>query len=164
MTNADFTTTLVVNQTPEEVFQAITNVRGWWSEEVVGNTAELNGEFTYHYKDVHVARFRLVEVVPNKKMVWLVLRNYFNFTQDQAEWKNTKVIFEISEKDDKTQVYFTHQGLVPQQECYKICHDAWTNYIQNSLRSLITIGQGQPNAKEGGFNQELLEKHLASQN
>ena len=30
---------------------------------------------------------KLIEVVPNKKVVWLVLDNHFNFTEDQSEWR-----------------------------------------------------------------------------
>jgi len=37
-------------------------------------------------------------------------------------------------------------GLVPEYECYDICQNAWTNYIQNSLRNLIVTGKGQPNS------------------
>jgi hypothetical protein len=33
MTTSDFATAIMVDQTPEEVFNAINNVRGWWSEE-----------------------------------------------------------------------------------------------------------------------------------
>jgi hypothetical protein len=77
-----------------------------------------------------------------------VLDNYFNFTKDQSEWIGTKVSFEITEKDGKTQIRFTHIGLVPAHECYEICENAWTGYIQNSLRALITTGSGQPNPKE----------------
>jgi uncharacterized protein YndB with AHSA1/START domain len=146
MTTKDFTTTILVDNTPEEVFSAINNVRGWWSEEIEGSTDKLNSEFDYHYEDVHRCKIKIVELVPNKKVVWSVLDNYFKFTKDKSEWKGTKIIFDIVEKENKTEMRFTHQGLVPAYECYEICRDAWTGYIQKSLRNLITAGKGQPNA------------------
>ena len=158
MTTSDFTTTLLVDQTPEETFNAINNVRGWWSEQIEGSTNELNDEFMYQYKDVHACKMRLAEVIPNKKVVWHVLNNHFNFTKDKSEWIDTKIIFEIAEKDGKTQLRFTHEGLVPQYECYQVCFDAWTSYIQGSLKNLITTGKGLPNTKDEGLNTELIEK------
>ena len=146
MTAKDFTTTILVDNSPAEVFNAINNVREWWSEEIEGSTDKLNSEFDYHYEDVHRCKIKIVELVPNKKVVWSVLDNYFKFTKDKSEWKGTKIIFEIAEKDNKTEMRFTHQGLVPAYECYEICRDAWTGYIQKSLRNLITAGKGQPNA------------------
>ncbi|MCW3116511.1 MAG: ATPase [Chitinophagaceae bacterium] len=160
MTTPDFTTTLLVDQTPEEVFNAINNVRGWWSEEIEGRTEKLNDEFSYHYEDVHYCQMKLIEIIPNEKVVWLVKSNYFKFTKDKSEWTGTKISFEISEKDNKTQVRLTHHGLVPEYECYEICQGAWTNYINNSLRSLITTGKGQPNGK--GKPQTEDEKKLSS--
>src|SRR5664279_3741663 len=140
MTTNDFTTSLLVDQTPKQVFDAINNVRGWWSEEIEGSTDTLNAEFDYHYQDVHRCKMKITELVPEKKVVWLVLDNYFKFTKDQTEWTNTKVIFEITEKDNKTQIRFTHQGLVPEHECYDVCKNAWTQYIQQSLFNLVTLG------------------------
>jgi hypothetical protein len=148
MSTSDFTTTIVVDQTPKEAFNAINNVRGWWSEEIEGNTDKRNDQFKYHYRDVHNCRMKLIEVIPYKKIVWLVMDNYFKFTQDQSEWKDTKISFEISEKDGRTLIRFTHHGLVPQHECFDICSNAWTKYIQQSLFSLITTGEGQPNASD----------------
>jgi len=160
MDNRDFTTSIQVDQTPQEAFDAINNVRGWWSEEIKGDTDRLNAEFTYHYKDVHISKMKIIEFIPGKKVVWLVLDNYFNFTKDKSEWKDNKIIFKIAEKDNKTQLQFTHEGLVPIYECYEVCNDAWSNYIKNSLRSLITTGKGQPNpkAKDAEFNEELIKK------
>jgi hypothetical protein len=159
MNGKDFTTDFSVNQSPEEVFDAINNVRGWWSEEIEGSTGKLNDEFTYHYKDIHYCRIKLIEVIPGKKVLWLVLDNYFNFTKDKSEWKGTKISFDIYGKENKTEVRFTHYGLTPGYECYNVCFDAWSNYINNSLRSLITTGKGEPNPKEGdGFNSQLAEK------
>ncbi|HEY5967505.1 MAG TPA: SRPBCC domain-containing protein [Chitinophagaceae bacterium] len=147
MKTKDFTTTILVDRTPEQAFNAINNVRGWWSEEIDGATDKLNSVFDYHYEDVHRCKIKIIELVTNKKTVWSVLENYFKFTKDKSEWIGTKIIFEISEKDDKTEIRFTHEGLVPEYECFEICRDAWSTYIQNSLRSLITTGKGQPNAK-----------------
>jgi hypothetical protein len=158
-TASDFITTLVVDQTPKEAFRAITNPGGWWSEEIEGGTEKLNDEFFYHYKDIHLCKMKLIEVVSNQKVVWLVLDNYFKFTKDKSEWKGTKVVFEIAPKGKKTEIKFTHQGLVPQYECYEICREAWTHYVTESLRDLIATGKGQPNAKEvDGFDAQFVKK------
>jgi predicted phosphohydrolase len=148
MNNQHLTAAIVVDQGPKQVFDAVTNVRGWWSQNIEGSTSELNHEFTYEVKDLHRCKMRLTEVIPNQKVAWLVLDNYFSFTQDQTEWLDTKVVFEITEVDGKTQLQFTHQGLVQQHECYEICSNAWTGYITGSLRNLITTGKGEPNPKE----------------
>lgn len=148
MENNDFTISFDVAASPQEVFNAITNVRGWWSEEVNGNSEKLSDEFTYQYMDVHRCNMRLIEVVPDKRMVWLCLDNYFSFTEDKAEWIGTKIVFEISRQGEMTRLHFTHQGLVPEYECYNACTKGWTQYIQQSLKSLITTGEGQPNSRE----------------
>ena len=159
MNSPNFTASIFIDQPPEEVFNAITNVRGWWSEEIEGGTAQLNDVFVYHYKEVHVCKIKLIEVIPDKRVVWHVLDNFFSFTKDKSEWKDTTVEFEIASEGNKTKLQVTHVGLVPEYECFEICRDAWTNYITNSLKNLITTGKGQPNPKEGeGFNAQIVEK------
>jgi len=155
MKGHNFTTTFTVGQTPEEVFAAIKNVRGWWSEQIEGSTNKLGDQFTYRYKDVHSCKMKLIELMPHTRVVWLVVDNHFNFTQDKTEWKGTKVTFEIGKKDDKTEVRFTHVGLVPEYECFDVCSNAWGSYINGSLRSLITTGKGQPNQKEKGDGEKI---------
>jgi len=147
--NQNFTTTLTVKKTAEEVFAAINNVRGWWSEAIEGDTDKLGAVFFYQAKDIHRATFKITEFVPGKKVVWHVLSNYFNFVQDQTEWTGTDIVFEIGRKDGKTELRFTHVGLAPAYECYEVCSDAWGKYINSSLRDLITTGKGQPNPIEG---------------
>ena len=161
MKTSDFTTTIIVDQTPEEVFNAINNVRGWWSENIEGSTDQLNSEFDYHYKDVHRAKIKIVELIPSQKVVWLVMDNYFSFIKDKFEWKGTKIVFEIYRQGNKTRLSFTHEGLVPQYECYEICYEAWTQFIHDSLQKLITTGKGLPSPKdeaEESFNSQLVEK------
>lgn len=146
MTTKDFTTSILVDQSPAEVFKAIINPRAWWSEEIEGGTEKLNDVFDYHFQDVHICKMRLTEVVPDKRVVWLVLENHFSFIKDAGEWVGNEIIFDISEKDGKTQMQFTQVGLVPEYECYEVCNNAWTQYIQHSLYDLITTGKGKPNA------------------
>jgi len=155
----DFTVTIVVNKTPKEAFQAILNLRGWWSEEIEGNPKNLNEIFDYHYKDIHLCRLKLIEKIANRKVVWVVADNFFNFIKDQTEWKDTQLVFELSKQTDKTEITFTHQGMTKEYECYDICSDAWSGYIKSSLKNFIETGKGNPNPKEGeGFNAEIVKK------
>jgi len=147
MSTSDFSLTLSVDKRAADAFKAITNVRGWWSEEIEGGTEKLNDVFLYHYEDVHKAQIKLIEVVPNKKIVWLIEKNFFKFTKDTSEWTGNTISFDLSENDHETHIRFTHHGLVPAYECYDICTNAWSQYIQKSLYNLITNGKGQPNGK-----------------
>jgi len=144
----NFTTTISVDQSPEEAFAAINNVRGWWSENIEGSTANPGDEWTYRYKDVHRCTMKVTEMAPNKRVAWLVVDNYFNFTQDRTEWTNTKIVFEISTRGNKTEVRLTHEGLVPAYECFDVCSNAWGSFVNGSLRSLIATGKGQPTRKD----------------
>ena len=157
MSEQNYTATITVDHTPEEVFAAINNVRGWWSEEISGATDTLGDEFTFHIPGVHRCDMRLTEVVPGKKVVWHVLDAYINFTEDKTEWKDTEVVFEISDKGGETEVRFMHVGLVPAYECFDLCSNAWGSYITGSLRSLITTGKGDPHRKADTFDTELLK-------
>jgi hypothetical protein len=154
-----FTATILVDQSPATAFNAIKNFRAWWSEDIEGNTDKVNETFFYHYKDIHLCKIKLIEEVVAKKVVYEVIENHFNFIKDQTEWVGTKLIFEITKEGDKTSVHFTHEGLVPEYECYEVCNDAWSGYIKNSLYNLIATGKGNPNPKDKvGFNAELAEK------
>ena len=147
MNDKNFTTSFVLDQSPAEFFEAITNVRGWWSQEIEGDTDRLGAVFYYHYQDIHRATCKITELVRGKKVVWHVLQNYFNFTKDQTEWTNTDIVFEITKKGNHTKLTFTHVGLTPTHECYPACKDGWTTYM-DSLKNLIASGKGQPNVGE----------------
>jgi regulatory protein YycH of two-component signal transduction system YycFG len=151
------TATMTVDRTPEEVFAAITNVRGWWSENLIGDTVALRDEFVFTDDSTHAgesaqtgkgirfARFQLTEVVAGRRMVWHVVDSYLDFIDDHHEWTDTDVIFDITTDARGTTLHFTHEGLtVAESDCFEACSRGWTFYITKSLPQLITTGAGQP--------------------
>jgi len=147
MKTESFTTSILVDESPEEVFKAINNVRGWWSEEIEGTTDRPGAEFRFHYQDFHRSTQKITEMVPGRKVAWRVVEARINFVKDKAEWEGTEVVFEIAKKGGKTELRFTHVGLLPEIECYGKCSGAWGFYVGDSLRALITTGKGKPNRK-----------------
>jgi hypothetical protein len=148
MKNQDYTVAILVDQTPQKTFDAINNVTGWWTENLEGSSQKLGDEFSVSFWDVHYSKQKLIEVIPGEKVVWLVTDSKLTFVKDESEWTGSKIIFDISQQDGKTQVRFTQLGLVPEVECYSGCSNAWGGYITNSLRDLIVTGKGQPTPKE----------------
>ncbi len=148
MKGKDYSTLITVNASPEEAFNCINNVRKWWTENLDGNSQKLNDEFSVRFGDVHYSKQKLVEVIPGKKVTWLVTESKLNFITNKQEWNGTKISFEIFEKEKKTYIRFTHEGLLPGIECYGACSNAWSEYIQQSLLSLVNTGKGQPTPKE----------------
>ncbi len=147
MNNNDFTKTFQVEQSPAEIFEVIKDVRGWWSglygEEFEGSSEKPGDEFTFRAGGgAHYSKQKLAELIPNKKIVWLVTDSNLNFLEKPNEWIGTKICFDISKKGDKTQVRFTHVGLVPKIECYNSCSSAWSQYLQQFLSPLITKAKG----------------------
>jgi uncharacterized protein YndB with AHSA1/START domain len=148
METRSFSTSFTVDQSPREVFDAINDVRAWWSLEITGRTDAIGSEFTYRYKDIHRSTQKVTELVPGKRVVWHVSDAHLSIVRNGTEWNGTDIVFEIARKDGKTEVRFTHVGLVPSFQCYADCSGAWEFYVQDSLRSRIATGKGAPNPRE----------------
>lgn len=144
----DYSFSIESSNSPKNIFKMLLNVRSWWSglysETIQGNSNKLNDEFTFSAGGgVHYSKQKLVELIPDKKIVWLVTDSNLNFLDKPNEWTETKICFDISNQGDKTIVRFTHLGLVPEIECYESCSSAWSQYIQEFLLPLITKVKGK---------------------
>jgi hypothetical protein len=142
MTNQNFTTSVVTDQTPAEVFAAIANVRGWWTGEIDGSADQVGDEFDYRYGDMHYSRQRVTESVPDRRIVWHVVDAKLTFAEDPAEWVGTDITFDIARTGDQTELTFTHVGLVPEFDCFESCSGGWSFLVNSSLRRLVTTGEG----------------------
>jgi hypothetical protein len=142
MQNNSYTAIIEVAQSPEDVFNHINDVSKWWSKDFEGSSAKLNDEFVICHPGAHYSKQKLIEMVPDKKVAWLVTESELDWLEkDKHEWTNTKMIFEITIKEDKTVLHFTHEGLVPEMECYERCQQGWNMVIKERLFNFITDGK-----------------------
>ncbi|MEO8172675.1 MAG: SRPBCC domain-containing protein [Sediminibacterium sp.] len=136
MTNQNFQYSFTTSKKQNDVFAHLIDPKNWWmglfGETIEGKSNNINDEFSFKAGDgVHYSRQKLVELVTDKKIIWLVTESNLSFLKKPNEWAATKICFDIKKESDKTKVTFTHEGLIPQIECYGGCSSAWTQYLQN---------------------------------
>lgn len=141
MKKENFSYSFKSSKTPETIFSLLLDVDQWWygiyGETIKGESHQLNDEFSFEAgAGMHYSKQKLIELIPAKKIVWLVTDSRLSFLSDTGEWMNTKIGFDISRKEDKTEVTFTHEGLTPQIECYDQCSAGWTGYLDNLSKKL----------------------------
>lgn len=143
MQTKEYSTVIGVSQFPEVVFRCITEVSKWWVKDVEGSSINLNDEFTVRFGTTWKS-FKITELISNKKILWLVTDCNLPWNTDLKEWNNTKILWEISAENGRTQIRFTHIGL-SKLDCAHQCQNAWSLYIQESLFKYITKGNGYTN-------------------
>lgn len=144
MAEKSFTTMVTFAKPQQEIFKHITHdvVKWWGGKDLKGSTVALNDEFTIHHPGTHFSRQKIVELIPDKKVVWLVTESEFSWLKgNKAEWTNTKMILELSTDDDKTVLHFTHEGLVPGLECYERIAEGWKTVIGSWLVKFVNTGK-----------------------
>ncbi len=142
----DFKKTITLQTTEHKVYEALTNgITKWWTELFEGISNTQGETFTIRFGASIFKTFLVEELIAYKKVVWLVTDTLIDIPElnNKREWLNTKIVWEISSKDNQTIVTLTHFGLTPQVECYTICEDGWQNFTQ-SLVAFIETGKGNP--------------------
>lgn len=142
-----YSCSIKVNKSPEVVFNKIMQVELWWSEDIKGKTVNTNDIFNIQFVFGDSFVIKVVESIPNKKIVWLVTDCNLTWIKDSKEWKETRIIFEILE-GEQTEIRFTHIWLIPGIECYEGCSKGWNYFIKESLFGFINDGIGKPDRKK----------------
>jgi len=142
MKRNDFTCSISTTIGANEAIKKISNVPEWWGITFSGNSENQNDKFTVKMSGDSFFNFTVSELIPAKKIVWLVTDCNMPWYSDKKEWANTKLIFELTQNNGLTLLNFTHEGLTPDVECYKDCETGWTHWIQTSLFSYLTNGKG----------------------
>ncbi len=138
--SSSFRTTFTVEQSAQQVYDVICDVRSWWSGQIEGSTDTLGEEFGYTVPGIHFSRQRITELQPGRRVAWLVVDSRLDFLQDKQEWTGTTITFDLLGSDSGTEVTFTHHGLLPEIECYGDCSGAWSSWVLPDLRRRIGTG------------------------
>jgi len=146
MKKQDYHVSITVKATPQEAFESINNVQGWWTTVFEGRSEKVNDVFTVRFGETSIT-IKIVELDPAKKIRWHVTDCHKHWLKDKKEWKDTTISWELSAAGNATKIDFTHIGLIPGIECYKGCAGAWNFYITESLFKLLTEGKGLPELK-----------------
>lgn len=142
-TKNNFNCSISAKISPNEAVKRISNIREWWGITYSGSSEEQNDKFIVKMGGDSFFNFTVTELIPGKRIVWLVTDCNMPWYSDKKEWANTKLIFDLSENNGVTTLKFTHEGLTPDVECYKDCETGWTHWITTSLLSLLTTGKGE---------------------
>jgi hypothetical protein len=157
--SSNYTATFTVSQSPIEVYEAVRNVRAWWNARIAGDPAKVGDLFIQEAPGLHRAELRVTAADPGTRMVWHVEASDMTFLQDTTEWVGTDIVFDIEPEGTGSKLRFTHHGLMPGQECYDICENAWGGYMA-SLHGLITTGVGRPG--EDSVADDVAERDRAA--
>ena len=138
MNTQDYHKSITTTVSAEEAFTKISSVSTWWTANFKGSAKNLNDVFTLRFGERDTVTLQVVEVVPHKKWVWLVTDCHMLWLKDTTEWKNTHIVFEISEGNHQTRIDMTHVGLVPGVECYNVCEGGWNRHLKDLTAWLET--------------------------
>ena len=154
MKNENYTVAIEVTKSPREVFRRLINdVSKFWPEELEGECSKLNDEFIFRSGDSHYSKNKLIEFVPDKKVVWLVTES--TRKTDNFDWTGTKMIFELTPKGNNTLLKFTYDGVIPENEsdrlaqiCDFVIKEKLYNLIE-SFTATIEVAKSPQNVFSG---------------
>lgn len=144
MKDKSYAQTISAKISPGDAQAKISDVYAWWAKNFEGKASSKGDEFTVRFGNGDMYKLKVAEIIPGKKIVWDVIDAHQTWVKDAAEWVGTQVIWEISEKTDSTEIHFTHQGLVPELECFNQCQKGWNYLMLDSLTKLLSTGRGAP--------------------
>jgi hypothetical protein len=133
-----YSVAIEVAKSSVEVFNDLVDLRRWWPEEFIGENIKQDSEFVLKTGDGHYSRNKVIEYAPNEKVVWLVLES--RRKEDNFDWTGTKMICKLKSKGGNTEIIFTYDGVVLENEidrltkiCDFVIKEKLYNLIEHNL-------------------------------
>ncbi|MBC3845412.1 SRPBCC domain-containing protein [Winogradskyella echinorum] len=132
--HSDYKKQIMVQSNAKTVFNALTeNIHLWWSQ-TSESSQKTDGQFTVTFDNGYWWTFKILEFVPNTKLVWQCIAGEPDFNK---EWIGHILHWQIKEEDSKTTISFHQTGLTPQIDCYDVCSRTWDMFITEKLKAFV---------------------------
>jgi len=141
----DITHNLRINASAETIYTAVSSkegINGWWSKDcTVGESEGENSLLKFDKQGTIVEMgFKTLKLSPNQKVVWECTTN------GNPAWLNTKIITEISDAQNGSEVIFSHADFDEKwkgQDPFEMTKQGWEHFVK-SLVTYCESGEGQP--------------------
>ena len=136
------------NAEPQKVYDAITSqkgLQGWWTPDCTVEPKE-GSKGTFRFDETYTV-MSFEKLTPYSQVRWKCIDHHHisDELDKNDEWVNTNIIFNLKDnKDESTELSFTHEGLNESLQCYEICHERWGHFLKKSLKGYVERGKGEP--------------------
>ncbi len=127
-----------VKSPTKDVYKALTTIdglAGWWTVTTSGDS-KVGGKIHFQFGDRGAFDMRVLELVPNKRVLWEVV-------DGPAEWVGTKVSFNLTQEGEQTTVMFKHMDWAAPVEFMHHCSTKWATFLM-SMKAMVETGKGAP--------------------
>ncbi|HEX9504059.1 MAG TPA: hypothetical protein VF974_07150 [Patescibacteria group bacterium] len=93
MGNNDFNSSISAKISADEAIKRIGRVPEWWGVTFSGNSEKQNDQFIVKMGGDSFFNFTVTELIPGKRVVWLVTDCYMPWYTDKKEWLNRTEVY-----------------------------------------------------------------------
>lgn len=136
---ADINHEIKIQALPEKTFKALSNLndlKGWHTAHMDGKP-ELNGTLSFNGIGKPVFLWKVIELEPNKKVVWECI-------EGPGDSVGTKATYTLSKTaDERTLVELSHTSWPDQQGNFRKCNTLW-GILLHHLKNYVETGKAAP--------------------
>lgn len=108
---------------------------GWWTTDCTARP-EVGFVNEFRFGKLIRNKMKVVGLEPGRRVEWECIESV-------REWTGTRIVFEITEKENLNFLNFSHTGWPEEGELFAKCNFNWGRYLK-SLKDLCETGKGSP--------------------
>lgn len=149
MSNSNYSRTISVAASAKEAYEALTRGFEFWWTKPDRPIVKANDKATFSFPPGQgYWTFQATDLNPGQYVEMVCVEAHHPSDgmpkEIETEWLGSHVVWQIAEKDGKSEIRFEHRGLTPELHCYDVCEQGWDRFFVNSLKAYLDTGVGAP--------------------